>query len=297
MQRLSGKVAIVTGAGRGIGRAHALALAAQGAKVVVNDYGGALDGEGGSTSPAEEVVAEIEAQGGEAAANFGNVVEPDGAQGIVDTALERFGRVDILVNNAGNYRPKMIFNMPFEDWDAVVKVHLYGHFNCIRAVAGLFRAQRGGRIVNTASEAWLGEAAVSNYGAAKAGIVGLTRVVARDLGKYGVTCNCIAPRAATRMTAGLAFDQSAEREGLSDTLSKLQPEDVSPLVAYLATDEARDINGRVFLASGGTIAIFSEPRPENTIVKDGRWTVDELARLFPQTLAADIRNPAPAQEK
>ncbi|QLC27033.1 SDR family oxidoreductase [Parasphingopyxis algicola] len=296
MQRLSGKVAIVTGAGRGIGRAHALALAAEGAKVVVNDYGGELDGQGGSMSPAETVVSEIASSGGEAVANFDDVVSPDGGQSIVDTALEAFGRIDVLVNNAGNYRPKMIFNMPFDDWDAVVKVHLYGHFNCIRAVSGIFREQRSGRIINTASEAWLGEAAVSNYGAAKAGIVGLTRVVARDLGKYGVTCNCICPRASTRMTEGLAFDQSAEREGLSDVLSKLEPEDVSPLVAYLATEGAKDINGQVFLASGGLIALFSEPRPIKTIAKDGRWTVDEISRLVPQTLAAELENPAPAKE-
>ena len=294
--RLSGKVAVVTGAGRGLGRAHALALASEGAKVLVNDFGGELDGRGASASPAAAVVAEIAELGGEAAAHFGDVSDPGGGDSIVESAMEYFGRLDILVNNAGNYRPKMIFNMAFDDWDAVVKVHLYGHFNCIRSVSRVFREQRGGRIVNTASEAWLGEAAVSNYGAAKAGIVGLTRVVARDLGKYGVTCNCICPRASTRMTEGLSFDKSGERSSIGSVINSAQPEDVGPLLAYLASDEAKDINGQVFLAYGGTISLFSEPRPVRTIFKNGRWSVDELSEIMPEKIAADLVNPAPAEK-
>ena len=295
--RLSDKVAVVTGAGRGLGRAHALALASEGARVVVNDFGGELDGRGASASPAEAVVAEIAELGGEAAANFGDVSDPDGAEAIIESALETFGRIDILVNNAGNYRPKMIFNMSFDDWDAVVKVHLYGHFNCIRSASRRFREQRGGRIINTASEAWLGEAAVSNYGAAKAGIVGLTRIAARDLGKYGVTCNCICPRASTRMTEGLSFDKSGDRPSMGSVINSAEPEDVGPLLAYLASDEAKDINGQVFLAYGGTISLFSEPKPIKTIFKNGRWTVDELSAIMPEKIAADLVNPAPAEQR
>ena len=293
--RLEGKVAIVTGAGGGIGRAHAMILAAQGASVIVNDLGAGLDGSGVSRSSAEQVVAEIKNLGGEAIANGDNVATPDGGEAIINSAIDSFGRLDILVNNAGNYRPRMIFNMSFEDWDSVIKVHLYGHFNCIKAASKLFRAQRSGRIINTASEAWLGEAAVANYGAAKAGIVGLTSVVARDLGKYGVTCNCLCPRAATRMTATLSFDKSNDRASLGNTLESYEPEDIGPLVVYLASDAAAAVNGRVFLTYGGTVALFSDPEPIKSIHKAGRWEVDELCDVMEKTLASELVNPAPAQ--
>ncbi len=296
MERLlDGQVAIVTGAGRGIGKAHAIALAEQGAKVIVNDLGVGLDGSDTTSDPANEAVEEIRRSGGEALANHDSVASPEGGEAIIKAAIEEFGRLDILVNNAGNYRPRMIFNMPYEDWDSVVKVHLYGHFNCIAAASRVFRAQRGGRIINTASEAWLGEAAVANYGSAKAGIVGLTRIAARDLGKYGITCNCICPRASTRMTDSLSFDKSLDRSSLGGELDALNPGDISPLVVYLASQNASDINGRIFLAYGGTISLFSEPVPEKTIFKSGGWSVSDLCDVMPGTLAADLVNPAPAE--
>lgn len=292
---LEGKVAVVTGAGRGIGRAHAINLAKQGARVVVNDLGSSLDGSTAEQSPADEVVETIVSLGGAAVANYGSVASPEGAEGMVATAIDEFGQLDILVNNAGNYRPRMIFNMSFEDWDSVVKVHLYGHFNCIAAASKVFRAQRGGRIINTASEAWLGEAAVSNYGSAKAGIVGLTRIVARDLGKYGVTCNCICPRASTRMTDSLSFEESAERTELDNELSSLDPNDIAPLIVFLASDQAANVNGRVFLAYGGTISLFSEPQPERTLYKTSAWSVAEAFDAIPKSLTGDLVNPVPAQ--
>lgn len=292
---LEGKVAIVTGAGRGIGRSHAKKLAEQGAKVIVNDLGSTLDGADAATGPADEVVEEIRQAGGDAIADANSVASAEGGEAIVKNAIDSFGKLDILVNNAGNYRPRMIFNMMPEDFDAVIKVHLYGHFNCISAASRVFRAQRSGRIINTASEAWLGEAAVSNYGAAKAGIVGLTRVVARDLGKYGVTCNCICPRASTRMTDALSFGESVDRSALDNELASLKPDDISPLVVFLASQPAANVNGRVFLAYGGTISLFSDPQPERTIFNSGGWSVDELMEAAPKSLTGDVVNPAPEQ--
>ena len=294
--RLKGKVAVVTGAGRGIGRAEALALAAQGARIIVNDLGVEKDGSGSSSSPADEVVEEIKKMGGNAVANYDNVATPEGGEAIIKSAVDNAGRLDILVNNAGNYRAKMIFKMTPEDWDLILKVHLYGHFYCTRPACALFRQQRGGRIINTTSEAWLGQVSVANYCAAKAGIVGLTRAVARDMGKYGVTCNCVAPRAPTRMTAGLDLKKSSGLSSVADVLSKIKPEDLGPLIVYLASDESADINGKVFYAYGGTIALFSEPEPVKTIYKEGRWNLEELVSVMPQTLGKDLVNPAPAQK-
>ena len=198
--RLKGKVAVVTGAGRGLGRCHALALAAEGAKVVINDLGGAVDGTGADKSPADEVVAEIKKMGGEAVANYDSVATMEGGEKIIKAAIDNFGRLDILVNNAGVLRDRMIFNMTEEEWDTVISVHLKGHFACTKHACIIFRQQRSGRIINTSSEAGLGNMGQANYSAAKEGIVGFTRTVARDMGRYGVTCNAIRPRAATRMT-------------------------------------------------------------------------------------------------
>ncbi len=180
-ERLKGKVALVTGAGRGLGRCHALALAAEGAKVVINDLGSALDGSGADKTPADEVVSEIKGMGGDAVSNYENVVSFEGAERMVKCALDSFGRLDILINNAGVLRDRMVFNMSEEEWDSVIKVHLYGHFNCARQASAVFRKQRSGRIVNTSSDAGLGNMGQANYSAAKEGIVGLTRTLARDL--------------------------------------------------------------------------------------------------------------------
>src|SRR5215208_6464689 len=198
--RLEGKVAIVTGGGRGIGRAEALLLASEGAAVVVNDFGGSPAGEGGDRGPADEVVDEIKKMGGRAAANYGSVSDMSTGEAVVKQALDEFGRLDILVNNAGILRDRMIFNMDEAEWDAVIAVHLKGHFTTTKFASIVMRQQRSGRIVNTSSESGLGNLGQANYSAAKEGITGLTRTLALDLGKYGVTANAIRPRAATRLT-------------------------------------------------------------------------------------------------
>jgi 3-oxoacyl-[acyl-carrier protein] reductase len=303
-ERLKGKVAIVTGAGRGIGRAEALLLAEEGAKVVVNDLGTGPDGAGAAASPADKVVKEIKDRGGEAVANYDSVVIPEGGENIIKTALDAFGRLDILVNNAGILRDRMIFNMTPEEWDIVIKTHLYGHFHCTRPACAVFRKQRSGRIINTSSEVGLGNAGQANYSAAKEGIVGFTRTIARDMGKYGVTCNAIRPRAATRLTISpelAAAIENAQAQGTAmpagaEVTAILHlPEDIAPFVVYLATDEAANINGCTFLVTGDQIALYSEPVAMKTIYKAGVWTLDELSAVVPSTLAAGLVNPAPQE--
>ncbi len=294
--RLKGKVAIVTGAGRGIGRGEALALASEGAKIVVNDLGGSLNGGGSGTTPADEVVAEIKKMDGKAVANYDSVATTQGGENIVKTAVDTFGKLDILVNNAGILRDKMLFNMTEDEWDIVIKVHLYGHFNTIRPASVLFRQQRSGRIINTSSLAGLGLTfGQANYGAAKEGIVGLTRKVAQDLGKYGVTCNAIRPNAGTRLTLSDDMRRSWTKE-MIDSLEARKPEDIAPLVVWLASDAASHVNGRVFFIETGHIALYSEPVEEKAILKDGAWTIDELFRYMPTTLAAGLVNPHPPKE-
>ena len=296
-KRLEGKVAIVTGAGRGIGRGEALALASEGAKVVVNDLGGAVDGSGASASPAEEVVAEIKKLDGEAVANYDSVATEQGGQSIVRTALDTFGKVDILVNNAGILRDKMLFNMTEEDWDTVLKVHLYGHFHTTRAVSPLFRQQRYGRIVNTASVAGLNATTYgqANYGAAKEGIVGLTRKVARDMGRYGVTCNCIRPNAGTRLT--LSDEMKEARPEAMARFEEMKPEGIAPLVVWLASDDAANVNGRTFFVEKGRVGLYSEPVLEKQLIKPGGWTIDELFMFMSGTMTKDLVNPDPPQPK
>jgi len=298
-ERLKGKVAIVTGAGRGLGRCHALALAAEGAKVVVNDLGGASDGTGADRSPADEVVAEIKKMGGEAVANYDTVATMDGGERIIKAAIDSFGRLDILVNNAGILRDRMIFNMTEEEWDSVMAVHLKGHFTCTKFACTVFRQQRSGRIINTSSIAGLGNMGQANYSAAKEGIIGFTRTVARDIGRYGVTCNVIRPNAATRLTLTPELKAAWEKraaEGMAGAagrpavLELPPPEAVSPLVVFLCTDEAANINGRTFFVSGGEMSLNSEPENFRSIFKDGIWTVDEICDLIPKTLAAGLVN-------
>ena len=307
--RLKGKVAVVTGAGRGIGRAHALALAAEGAKVVVNDLGGAADGTGADKAPADEVVAEIKKMGGEAVANYDTVATMEGGERIIKTAIDSFGRLDILINNAGVLRDRMIFNMTEEEWDTVIDVHLKGHFTCTKFACIIFRQQRSGRIINTSSTSGLGNMGQANYSAAKEGIIGFTRTVARDMGRYGVTCNAIRPGAATRLTMTPELQAAWEKRfatgtGLAVTpdvtqILQLPPEAISPLVVFLCTDEAANINGCNFGVRGGEIHLYSEPAPIRSIYKnierDGLWTVDELCELIPKSLAAGLVNPAPPQ--
>lgn len=300
-QRLNGRVAIVTGAGRGIGRAEALLFASEGARVVVNDPGVNPDGTGHDDGPAAKVVAEIKAAGGEAVANFDTVATMEGGENIVKTALDSFGRLDILVNNAGILRDRMVFNMTEEEWDSVIAVHLKGHFTTTRFATQVMRQQRSGRIINTSSESGLGNMGQANYSAAKEGIVGLTRTVARDMGKYGVTCNAIRPRAGTRLVLSPEMMEAAERAkaaGISgpqlDGMAELTPEQVAPLVVYLSTDEAAGVNGYDFLVGGGYVSLMSQPEEIRTIwTSEGTWTVDELARKFPNSLGRGLVNPAP----
>lgn len=294
-KRLDGRVAMVTGAGRGIGRGEAIALASEGARVVVNDLGGAVDGSGASTSPADEVVAEIRSLGGDAVASYDSVVTMQGSESIVRTAVDSFGKLDILVNNAGILRDRMVFNMSEEDWESVLRVHLYGHFHTIRAASPLFREQRYGRIINTSSVAGLyattyGQA---NYGAAKEGIVGLTRKVARDMGRYGVTCNCIRPTAGTRLT--LSDEMRKARSDAMARFESMRPEDIAPLVVWLASDAAANVNGRAFYVEAGRIGLYSEPVLEKQMVKAGGWTIDELFMFMPPTMTDELVNPDPPQ--
>jgi len=296
-KRLEGKVAIVTGAGRGIGRGEALALASEGAKVVVNDLGGAVDGSGAARSPVDEVVAEIKKLGGEAVANYDSVATAQGGDNIVKTAVDSFGKIDILVNNAGILRDKMLFNMNEEDWDLVLKVHLYGHFHTIRAVSSLFRQQRHGRIINTSSVAGLNGTTYgqANYGAAKEGIVGLTRKVARDMGRYGVTCNCIRPNAGTRLT--LSDEMRKARPEAMVRFEEMKPEGIAPLVVWLASDDAANVNGRTFFVERGRVGLYSEPVLEKQLVKPGGWTIDDLFTFMPGTMTKELVNLDPPQPK
>lgn len=299
--RLEGKNAVVTGAGRGIGREIALALAAQGAKVAVNDPGVGRDGTGSSTSPADEVVQIIKERGGVAVANYESVVDHAAAEKIIKACVDNFGRIDILCNLAGIARERMVFNLPEEDWDAVIGVHLKGTFNCTKFACIQMREQKGGRIVNTTSEAWRGTVGQANYAAAKGGIVSFTRSVAREMAKYGVTCNAICPGAATRMTLSDEVKEGFRKryeaglitkERLDLMLNMPGPEFVPPIVVYLATDEAGFISGKVFGCGGGLITLYSEPEPIKSISKDyakeGPWTLDELMKIVPKELTAGI---------
>jgi NAD(P)-dependent dehydrogenase (short-subunit alcohol dehydrogenase family) len=281
MGMLDGKVAIVTGAGRGIGREEALQLAAEGAKVIVNDVGAARDGAGADVHPAQQTVDDIKAAGGDAALNSDDVSSWAGAENLVKQAVDTFGQLDILVNNAGILRDKMSFNMEESDWDDVIRVHLKGHFatSHFAAVHWRNRSKAGqdvsGRIINTASESGLfGNAGQTNYGAAKAGIAAMTIALARELERYGVTVNAISPRARTRMTEDLFGEMAKVEEGKFDAFG---PENVAPLVVFLASPEAADITGQNFVVFGGSVWVMQGWQPAGEVKRDSRWTAKELA--------------------
>src|SRR5262249_36420486 len=277
MPNLQGKVAIVTGAGRGIGREHALALARSGANVLVNDLGASLAGEGADEAPAHAVVREIEALGGAAVANGENVADFAGAERLVDAALDSFGRLDILVNNAGILRDRMLVNMEEHEWDAVIEVHLKGHFAPTRHAAAHWRerskagADVRGRVINTPSPSGVfGNVGQANYGAAKAGIVGFTLIAAQELQRYGVTVNAVAPNARTRMTEA-AFGEIPPPDGGFDPAAAANN---SPIVVALCADEAQEVTGQVFFVYGGVVEMLHGRGGGGLFAGGGRWGPD-----------------------
>src|SRR3989440_2498547 len=281
---LEDRVAIVTGSGRGIGREFAKCLAAEGAKVVVNDVGASLSGEATEERPAVEVCKEIEAAGGTAVPSFDSVSEFDGAAAIVKTAVDAFGKVDILVNNAGIVRDKTLLKMDESDFDAVIAVHLKGTFNVTRHAAAMMRAKEYGRIINITSSAGLrGNFGQTNYGAAKAGIMGMTFVWALELGRYGITVNAVAPAGATRMTATLY-----ERSG-NEPPPEENPALNAPLVAFLASEAAAHVNGQILGRTEYAYTLFQHPKQIAWMWKDGGWSADEVAEKFDATLGQHVQ--------
>ncbi|WP_028663076.1 SDR family oxidoreductase [Saccharomonospora halophila] len=284
------RVVVVTGAGRGIGREHALAFAREGAKVVVNDVGVALDGSGTSGGPAEQVVAEIAASGGEAVANTDDVADWAGAERVVGTALATFGRLDVLVNNAGFLRDRMLVNLDEQEWDAVLRVHLTGHFAMLRHAGAHWRAEAkagrtpDARIINTSSGAGLlGSVGQGNYSAAKAGIAGLTLVASAELARYGVTVNGIAPAARTRMTETAFADDMAAPDGGFDAMD---PGNVSPLVVWLGSAGSAHVTGRMFEVDGGRVCLMEGWRHGPREDKGARWEPGELGPVVRKLIDA-----------
>jgi NAD(P)-dependent dehydrogenase (short-subunit alcohol dehydrogenase family) len=293
MPSLDGKVAIVTGAGRGIGREHALALAHAGAKIVVNDLGGSTAGEGSDQTPAQQVADEIKGRGGEATANYDNVADFQGAENMIKQAVSDFGRLDILVNNAGILRDRMLVSMTEEEWDAVIAVHLKGHFAPTHHAANYWRQQSkageavDARVINTSSPSGVfGNVGQTNYGSAKAGIAAFTVIAAQELGRYGVTVNCLAPNARTRMTENIFGALPAPAEGEYDPLD---PVNISPVVVALCTDDAKNITGQCFFIYGSTINVL-KPWEVGTFIQQGDnvWEPDQLAAQMKQAFPDGI---------
>src|SRR3954463_56963 len=284
MGLLDGRVAVVTGSGRGIGREFALCFAREGARVVVNDVGVSLDGRGGEGDPAADVCKEIEALGSQGVPNYDSVTDFDGARRIIDTAVDAFGTIDILVNNAGIVRDKTLVKMDETDFDAVIAVHLKGTFNCTRHAAEVMKDKGYGRVVNITSSAGLrGNFGQTNYGAAKAGIMGMTFVWSMELGKYGITVNAVAPAGATRMTASL-YEKSGK-----EVPPEENPALNAPLVAYVASEAAADVNGQILGRTEYAYTLFQTPKQIAWMWRDGGWTASEVAQDFEKTLGQHLQ--------
>jgi len=288
MGLLDGKVAVVTGSGRGIGRAIALEMAKAGAKVVVNDVGAAVSGEGHDEGPAMQVVREIEAMNGQgtAAANTDSVAEWDAAQRIVQTAIDKFGQIDIVVNNAGILRDRMFHYMSPEEWDAVLKVHLYGAFYVSRAAIPHFRKQLSGAYVHmTSTSGLIGSVGQTNYGAAKLGIAGLSRNIAMDMQRYNVRSNCIGPHAFSRMIESIP---GTPPEVLEKRAQMTRPDQVAILATFLASEAAKDFSGQILGARGNEVYLYNQPRPIRTMHKGEGWTPDTMAEILPAALKTSL---------
>jgi NAD(P)-dependent dehydrogenase (short-subunit alcohol dehydrogenase family) len=291
-----GRVVVITGAGNGIGRSHALLFAQEGAKVVVNDLGGARDGSGSDAGPAQRVVDEIKAAGGEAVAHTEDISTWDGAKSLIDLAVETYGRLDVVVNNAGILRDRMLTNMSEAEWDAVIKVHLKGTFGPSHHAAAYWRtlAKAGeavdARIINTTSPSGIfGNVGQTNYGAAKAGIASFSVIAAMELGRYGVTVNAIAPTALTRMTEDLAMLSTGPTDN-PEIAEKLAPENISPLVVWLGSTASKAVTGRVFSVAGGQISVVEGWANGPTVDKGGRWTPSELSDVVPDLVSKAAPN-------
>ena len=295
MALLEGKVAIVTGAGRGIGREEALLMAKHGAKVVVNDLGGHFDGTGQSRSPAEEVVKEIRSSGGEAVANFESVTDFKAAKRIFECAIDNFGKLNIVVNNAGILRDRMIFNMSEEDWDAVIAVHLKGAFNMSRHACAYWREQHkvgnilNGRIIMTSSDSGLlGNAGQGNYGAAKAALAALAIIIDREMARYGVTANTIAPVARTRMTLEGVPNSMFGGDQEKAQFDPFSPANVAPVVAWLASDDAKDVHGEVFRSGLGGVWLMKGWSTASLVYQKATWDPAELGAKLKEELAKGL---------
>jgi len=274
---LEGKVVIVTGAGGGIGRDIALQSAAQGAKVVVNDIGASVSGEGGDTGPAQRVVAEIVAAGGQATANTDSVSESASAGRIVQNALDVFGRVDVVVNNAGILRDRFFHKMSLDEWDAVIKVHLYGAYYVSRAAANHFKEQESGTFVHmTSTSGLIGNFGQANYAAAKLGVAALSKSIALDMQKFNVRSNCIAPFAWSRMIGSIPTD-TPEQQARVAKIQQMTPAKIAPIAVYLASDAAKEVTGQIFAVRNNEIFLMSQPRPERSVHRSEGWTPETVA--------------------
>ncbi len=300
---LEGKVVVVTGAGGGIGRDFALAMAAEGARVVVNDIGTSTHGEGTNQGPAHKVVDEIKAAGGEAVANTDSVADTQGANRIVAAALDTWGRIDGVVNNAGILRDRFFHKMSPDEWDAVIKVHLYGSFNVSRAAAPHFKEQASGAYVNmTSTSGLIGNRGQANYSAAKLGIAALSKSIALDMQKFGVRSNCIAPFAWSRMIGSIPTD-TPEQQARVDKLKQMTPAKIAPLAVFLLSDRARDVTGQIFAVRNNEIFLMSQPRPIRSVQRSEGWTPETVAEhampalkgsFFPLEVSGDVFSWDPA---